>query len=576
MRRTTIGTVVALIAVAVATNPSSSDGATRRPPHRAPVAASSPSGVNPSVPVSLPLSGFRDLFVDEAHNVIYYAQGPGPLLLTDLDGADPHALPGMSGAVDLTLADDGSALWVALGDQRKIGRINLADQSTTTYSAGEDSFLFSACPNRVFTSSGLVWFGYSCDGGWQGIRALDPATGTLYQPTNTAWVYWGRWFTSPEVPDLVFADELGESQSVLRTVGLPNPDYTIEHRFTYRFYSDNWAFDPINGLVVASDGTGLDPDTYADESTWRHYPARGADVAVRADGMLAFTSARTTILEAGGETVLRTLPLAGDVLGAQFGTERLYMLEETDYDGFFLVTFIPRPAPTLRVSLDDTKYDYGDKIHLTGRLGPGPSDRTLTVWRNPFRKARVQVGTTVADASGNFAFDAKAVEWATYDVVSTEADGYDAVMATSKEVSVTARTRMAAERSVGHQGRYHLWPVKKAAVMRATVLPNKAHQCVGLWAQFHYRGHWGYDEYVTCARLDETSRAWAVMKGSPKMLKIPFRVRCTFRGDNRNRYSQSPWLYGRFVKKSKAEPGLTGARLVGRNGSSVVTLAPRW
>ena len=94
----------------------------------------------------IPLAGYRDMVVDDAHGHVFISQGTDQLVVTDLNGNLVTTIPQLYGADGLVLSDDGSALYVALSTGDAIGppqRVPLA------YSGSHHSGLSS--PNASAT-----------------------------------------------------------------------------------------------------------------------------------------------------------------------------------------------------------------------------------------------------------------------------------------------------------------------------------------------------------------------------------------------------------------------------------------
>ncbi len=306
MRLTTIATTVLLTATLLGIGPSPSQGAGPAA-SRANVAAAEP---NPTPAVVLPIDYLADFVVDETNGHLIFAQADeGPVVVTDLQGANPQTIPALTGAYDLALSDDGLGVWVALSATHTIARLDLADLSIDTWSAGMDpQTSAAACPESVFTSSGLVWFAFSCDQQWHSLRALDPATGTLYDTTPTPkQLYASSYFTTPAMPGRVFIAQHFSSPALtsIRTTGLPTPDYTIDATLYNGPVSTSIGYDALSDRLVTGAGQGFKPSDIADSTARKTYPASGT-LAVRHDGLMAFAApSKTTIVNPGGDSVLR-------------------------------------------------------------------------------------------------------------------------------------------------------------------------------------------------------------------------------------------------------------------------------
>jgi YVTN family beta-propeller protein len=124
----------------------------------------------------LPLSGFGDIAVDDAHERVFVSGGPSSngIVVTDFSGRVRRTIENQPGAHGLELSADGTRLYVALSAGDAISVIDTATfTETARYGTGAGT-----CPTHLARTGALVWFGYGCpDGNWAGkIGKLDPAS----------------------------------------------------------------------------------------------------------------------------------------------------------------------------------------------------------------------------------------------------------------------------------------------------------------------------------------------------------------------------------------------------------------
>lgn len=515
----------------------------------------------PSQPVSLPITMHDDFIVVEAQNRIVISQGPGmPVVVTDLAGANPVTINALTGSGDLALSDDGTTIWTAMAGPQKIGRLNLADLTTQLYATGPGWYGGGdACPDYIFFDQGLVWFAESCIRQWHDLKVLNPATGEVTIATSPSY-YDGYFFTDPRLAGRLYYDTSGLSpNSTIQSdlTGLPTPASTTLSDWWDSPDASSMGYDPVGDVLVTSSGLGLDPaDILASPKVT--YPAQGV-VSVRDDGLAAFgNSTRLRIFETSA-VPYTTYTLAGEILRTDFGATALYVLIHNT-NGYSLVTITPRPSPTLTAKAPTSTSAYGQSITIAGQLGTGPTDRGLSLYRTYNSGSRTLVAMTTAGTGGEYTFKTPVRENATYEVVSNASNGYEAARATVTIKKVLAKVTIKHIQQIGHRGKYHLWPVSGKARARGQVSPNHQADCVYFRAQFYYQGRWGHDSTTSCVHLSSTSRARVYLNGDRGLLKIPFRFRTEWRGDNRNLAKTSTWLYGRFVKAS-GSPARAGRSL---------------
>jgi hypothetical protein len=122
----------------------------------------------------LPLPGYGDIAVDDAHDRVFVSGGPtsNSVVVTDFSGRVKKTINNQSGANGLVLSSDGTTLYVALAAGDAISAID-----TTTYAEkARYSVGSQTCPSHLARTGALVWFGYGCESDWDGkIGKLDTA-----------------------------------------------------------------------------------------------------------------------------------------------------------------------------------------------------------------------------------------------------------------------------------------------------------------------------------------------------------------------------------------------------------------
>lgn len=123
---------------------------------------------------ALPLSGFGDIAVDSVHKQVFISGGQSSngIVVTDFSGRVEKTIAGQSGATGLELSADGTRLFAALAAGDAISVIDTATLAETArHSTGAGT-----CPTHLARTAGTIWFGYGCEGTFNGkIGKLDPA-----------------------------------------------------------------------------------------------------------------------------------------------------------------------------------------------------------------------------------------------------------------------------------------------------------------------------------------------------------------------------------------------------------------
>ncbi|MFC3577547.1 YncE family protein [Streptomyces yaanensis] len=123
---------------------------------------------------SLPISSYRDIAVDAAHQQVFLSDPfGGSVLVTDYTGQVVKRFSGEAGAWGLALSSDSRTLYVALRDAGAIAAIDTATlEETARYDTGTGAGVYAG-PTSLALAGGKIWFGYSTDT-WHGaLGALD-------------------------------------------------------------------------------------------------------------------------------------------------------------------------------------------------------------------------------------------------------------------------------------------------------------------------------------------------------------------------------------------------------------------
>ncbi|WP_308297056.1 MULTISPECIES: hypothetical protein [unclassified Streptomyces] len=123
---------------------------------------------------ALPISSYRDIAVDAAHQRVFLSDPfGGSVLVTDYTGQVVKQISGAAGAWGMALSGDSRTLYVALRDAGAIAAIDTATlQETARYDTGTGAGAYAG-PTSLALAGGKIWFGYSLDT-WRGaLGSLD-------------------------------------------------------------------------------------------------------------------------------------------------------------------------------------------------------------------------------------------------------------------------------------------------------------------------------------------------------------------------------------------------------------------
>jgi hypothetical protein len=190
---------------------------------------------------SLPISSYRDMAVDAAHQHVFLSDPFGSsILVTDYDGQVVQQISGEAGAWGMVLSSDSSTLYVALRDAGAIAAIDTTTlQETARYDTGTGAGAYAG-PTSLAQAGGKLWFGYSVDS-WNGALGSLDLSGA--QPVVTRGqgldTFRGspRLAATPQDPDTLVADRVDE---VLELWGTPETHLALARRslqeLVARFY----------------------------------------------------------------------------------------------------------------------------------------------------------------------------------------------------------------------------------------------------------------------------------------------------------------------------------------------------
>ncbi len=505
------------------------------------------------------LKGFADIVVDQAHSHIFISQGSGSVLVLNLAGKVLGHLEGLPGANGMALNDDGSELYVALTDGDAIAQVDTADPlaqgATTTFSTGSGS-----CPLDVAYAAGLVWYAATCDGQWANVKPLDPATGMVYD-TGTHLVYNPRLASDPAVPNAVFAGDRGSSpaQSYKFSVtGLPTPSVTTTSAWNVNASSLAFARD---GATVVT-GAHQELST-ADLSRTDGYAVSHATNAVAmrsSDDLIAFgTTNGVVFYRHGASSRMGTYsfddPDAAVLDGglAFAGTQLYAVTYDSQYAPHYALQVIsPRNRPRANVSVDVSggHYRYGKKATVAVTLHGHKSSSRLELYAVTPDGKEYFLKRGRPDSHGRLTMRlAMSVNAAFVGVF--DGDATVAANGAVKRVKVQAWVLGKLFKAKRHAGRYALYKPGQRLQYGAAVGPDKRGECMYFRAQFHVRGHWGYDSTTSCITLDKKSGAGVYMKGTRGLTGIPIRIRAEWSGDSFNTAAKAKWSYAEFTGSAR-------------------------
>ncbi len=245
----------------------------------APVAAADVLDWNESKVLNI--DGFHQVILDEANEQLFM-RGTGAVFVIDYLGKRRARIGNLPGDGLMSLGENGATLWIALGDDHAIGRIDTATRSRGAAIAVPDT----VCPTSVAETNGKLAVGHDCDGGIAGIGTIDLGDDSWTNssdsnvPTTRPIVA-----TSPGATDIVVAgDRDGPARLRLFDVSTGDPMWLAENQRNSDL--QDIAVDPTGEVVAMAAGKRREVPTFevSDLSRWRTYEAEASTRALSWSG----------------------------------------------------------------------------------------------------------------------------------------------------------------------------------------------------------------------------------------------------------------------------------------------------
>ncbi|MHA5049715.1 YncE family protein [Streptomyces sp. SD15] len=388
---------------------------------------------------SLPISSYRDIAVDAAHQQVFLSDPFGSsVLVTDYTGQVVKQISGEAGAWGIALSSDSRTLYVALRDAGAIAAIDTATlQETARYDTGTGAGAYAG-PTSLALAGGKIWFGYSTDT-WNGALGSLDLSGP--QPVVTRGqgldTFRGapRLAATPQEPDTLVAAESDGNNATLAVYDVSTGQADAQAR----------RVDPGPDGCASLQDLALTPDAarvvVACASPYYHQSFRTADladdgryttshypnaVAIAPDGTIAagidgayspdvhlFTQGDSTAFKtwdfpASSPYTTNTLQSAG--LAWAPDASRIFAVTK-DSSGSSLTLQVlnhPQVATTVTVQAPASSPRNQD-LTLTGKLdapvGFGTGS-TVDIWRldDPLAGEGTLIGSATVAADGTFSY----------------------------------------------------------------------------------------------------------------------------------------------------------------------------
>jgi hypothetical protein len=192
--------------------------------------------------------------------------------------------------------------------------------------------------------------------------------------------------------------------------------------------------------------------------------------------------------------------------------------------------------------------DANTSVHVTAHLGSPTTDRTVSLYAQPYQQSRQQFDSGPVDASGNRAADHAVQRRTTF--VATFA-GDSAYAPASAVVTVHARAVIDShlQGGSGTKGGYRLYSRNANVNVFIHLQPEYKGACIVMRAQRKSGGSWHSAAVSNCRKdVIRTNAGGEVIAQlqPPHVAGVPYRLRAEFRGGNGVSARNGDWLYLRF------------------------------
>ena len=156
-----------------------------------------------------------------------------------------------------------------------------------------------------------------------------------------------------------------------------------------------------------------------------------------------------------------------------------------------------------------TAFAYDSTIHVTAHLGATDTNRTVSIYAQPFGStAKTLLKTGTVDSNGNLAVSYLAPHSTTFSAVFT-GDAQYAPMTVAQAVSIRARVTLAISGYYASKlisgTTYRIYHHTARLGTAVTVAPNKRGECLKLEIQQYYQGAWHVKVITGCGHLNDSS-----------------------------------------------------------------------
>lgn len=511
-----------------------------------------------SGPIYDGVSGFA---VDVEHDRIFASvtqDGAAELLVMSPRGEVTASVGGTAEAGQPVLSNDGSTVLMAMPDHDAVAVI---DTSTLTMRTVDTEP--GTCPSQITETGGGFWVLVGCSDYWANVALIDLVSGELTRFEVEGWPeYRPTIAASPALPGtLVMASAEPARIDLVTASASGTPSLSIRASRDLARWGDRpvAAVSPDGSrIAVASETRFLDLSsdslqTMAESSVGSGRMA--ANVAFRADGWRAdvhFSYAGSydtyiVVLRRPDGSEVRRFSLRTGYANGRFdfsrsfawGSRHLYAVVANR-----LRVFEQKLPSSLRIRLDQARYESGEVAHVRVRLQSDSPSRRVSLYATPYGGDRRLVGSGDVDEDGYLHAQLRLRRNTELEArFEGDADNEGATVVRGAWVEQPIRTWLEGYRRMS--GRYAVYRASDRTRIVAEPRDGQPRDFLCFRVYRAEDAGWTY-WYADCGHLDQSLRTSARLRTS--LVGDRVRVRAEWEGTRGFTTSLGPWKYYRVVR----------------------------
>lgn len=231
-----------------------------------------------------------------------------------------------------------------------------------------------------------------------------------------------------------------------------------------------------------------------------------------------------------------------DKLPAVWG-KTTFLVQDSTFSQTQVTVYVSRLATALSITSSRKIVRNGRTVRVTAHLGSPTTNRTLTIYAQPYLRDRKAIASGMVDATSSNLSTTYRMYRRTRFIVRFGGDAK--YRPASRYVVVLARA-VIREHLRGYfttSGAYRIYHAGDSPELDARMFPNQYHVCLYFRAQYYSGGAWHNASLSPCVRTDAEGRAAALLNNA---LALPYRLRAEWRGNITAVAAHGPWLRLRF------------------------------